>query len=770
MQKDESFYDQLVKVPLSVPCSSWNDSDYAINCFGPDYASKTVGGFVEKVRYDRKTKQPKFDIIFPLKKGDKRYTGFPVEYIWKHSTEVPLKYHTEKAAYIVKLANEASLAALNAPSSEAEDLLNEGTSAPEAQSKCDDFELNVDDSDEASKKQPEPKPKKKRTSKCKGNELNVPKKVCADASVVEDELNNSDMEQDEEEELEESESEDEKPTLEEDIGNFHPSMWVFNAMPQPTNSPFLGMSGPQHSLHPNSQPFQFFCLFIPIFFWERWAQYTNQKAEMETDNGRPKARKWTPVCAAEIKAWVASVMYWCLFKNMSFKDFYSCDLNPVKVKQWFPSFMRWEQIKRFFKISPPYEDAAHKEDKMVRVREFYEDFIARCKANYYPAAQIALDEAIKKFKGRCSFKQYIKNKPVRWGVKIFCICCSNTAYFWNGAFYLGKTGEAGDDIKENSATHRAVISLLSPLANKNHICFMDNYYTSIPLLLQLERMGIKAAGTIRTNRKGLCQEVTIRKTEHSQLKKTPGYSRWASYGSLCYVAWFDKRPVHMLTTCYQPHGTGEDASVVHWYPMQKGEEGYVPGKKVQKEVNLPPVVYYYNLYKSFVDLFDQFRSYVSLELKSFKFWHPMFWFLAEAALVNSWVLYKSTRIAANLEIEYTHFQFRVAIALALASEWEALGCKSPVGGELPVSPTLVAKQPSQRRQRFSTVLDFGDRFLDSQKHLAFFEKLPNREDSSSRNRQQLCRYCKSRRTTWWCKKCMAPLCQGSCLVNFHTQG
>jgi hypothetical protein len=30
--------------------------------------------------------------------------------------------------------------------------------------------------------------------------------------------------------------------------------------------------------------------------------------------------------------------------------------------------------------------------------------------------EVALDEAIKKFKGRCSFKQYIKNKPTKWGL------------------------------------------------------------------------------------------------------------------------------------------------------------------------------------------------------------------------------------------------------------------------------------------------------------------------------------------------------------------
>ena len=61
---------------------------------------------------------------------------------------------------------------------------------------------------------------------------------------------------------------------------------------------------------------------------------------------------------------------------------------------------------------------------MHRIRELFNHFIAACKANYQPGEKIALDEAMKKFKGHCIFKQYIKNKPVRWGIKIYCVACS----------------------------------------------------------------------------------------------------------------------------------------------------------------------------------------------------------------------------------------------------------------------------------------------------------------------------------------------------------
>ena len=82
---------------------------------------------------------------------------------------------------------------------------------------------------------------------------------------------------------------------------------------------------------------------------------------------------------------------------------------------------RWMQLKQFFKVSSPEEDAQHKTDKLHKVRDLWEDFISRCKINFWPAQQVGIDEAIKKFKGRCSFKQYIQSKPVCWGLKIFCV-------------------------------------------------------------------------------------------------------------------------------------------------------------------------------------------------------------------------------------------------------------------------------------------------------------------------------------------------------------
>ena len=382
---------------------------------------------------------------------------------------------------------------------------------------------------------------------------------------------------------------------------------------------------------------------------------------------------------------------------------------------------------------------------------------------YCVAQQLGIDEAIKKFKGRCSFKQYIKSKPVRWGIKVFCVCCSLTGYLWNGTIYVGKNESDEDQQQELSATHVLVRNLLRPLSGKNHIAHMDNWFSSIPLFNDLATMKIWCCGTVRVNRKGLCNKVTMKKSEESKLKKNPGTIRWASYGPLCYIAWFAKRPVHLLTNCYSPvsRSDNDSSSVMHWFSEN--------GEKVHKEIPRPPAVHSYNLYMGAVDMFDQYRSYVNVEIRSRKFWHPIFWFMVESALINSWLLYKATRVLSLLPLQYNLFTFRKSIALALAAHWEKMGCRNKTF-TTPTPTKSMMHSNSQIRVHLRK-LNFDDeiRFTGTDLHVSQFEPIPLKQGSKLEVRQMRCQLCKKRRTSFWCRQCKKPLCKGVCFSNYHTK-
>ena len=94
------------------------------------------------------------------------------------------------------------------------------------------------------------------------------------------------------------------------------------------------------------------------------------------------------------------------------EHFLNGKIDPNRATIWFPSCRRWADIKCYLKIADPLKDSHNFADRMYPVRELFDYFLSAWKANYWLDANIALDEAIKKSKGRCNFKQYIKNKPV----------------------------------------------------------------------------------------------------------------------------------------------------------------------------------------------------------------------------------------------------------------------------------------------------------------------------------------------------------------------
>lgn len=48
----------------------------------------------------------------------------------------------------------------------------------------------------------------------------------------------------------------------------------------------------------------------------------------------------------------------------------------------------------------------------------------------------SIDESMVKFKGRLGFKQYMPNKPIKWGIKVWSLCESTTGYLHKWVYIL----------------------------------------------------------------------------------------------------------------------------------------------------------------------------------------------------------------------------------------------------------------------------------------------------------------------------------------------
>ena len=58
---------------------------------------------------------------------------------------------------------------------------------------------------------------------------------------------------------------------------------------------------------------------------------------------------------------------------------------------------------------------------------------------------VTIDEAMIPYKGRLSFKRYIKSKPTKWGIKVFVLSDANNGYIYKIEIYTGKNLESTVD-------------------------------------------------------------------------------------------------------------------------------------------------------------------------------------------------------------------------------------------------------------------------------------------------------------------------------------
>lgn len=77
-------------------------------------------------------------------------------------------------------------------------------------------------------------------------------------------------------------------------------------------------------------------------------------------------------------------------------------------------------------------------DKFTPIRKIWDIFIANCTKYYEPSNRCTVDEQLLSFRGRCSFRMYIKSKPDKYGLKIVTLNDADTSYLIYGIPYLGK--------------------------------------------------------------------------------------------------------------------------------------------------------------------------------------------------------------------------------------------------------------------------------------------------------------------------------------------
>lgn len=431
-------------------------------------------------------------------------------------------------------------------------------------------------------------------------------------------------------------------------------------------------------------------------------------------------KNWTPLSIPELKAYIGCLILMGIHQVPRLENYWSSDplLGYKGVAEVFSS-------KRFKKITEalhcndnnqcPTKDSPDY-DKLYKLRPLIDSLNHNISEVYTSSSFLSVDESMIPFKGRSSIKQYMPMKPIKRGYKVWCLADSKTGFINKFEIYTGKEKDSVNVLE--GLGERVVLKLTEKLEGRKCLVAFDNFFTSVPLLERLYEKDIYSVGTIRKDRANLPE---MMKT-NDKLRR--GEFMFKMSGNLAAVKWQDSKPVTLLTTAVSP----KDVTTV----KRKNKDGS------RETVYCPNVVDLYNRYMGGVDKFDQKKERYAIGRRSVKWWHRIFYFLIDLAIVNSYILYQISRRSQGDQLSY-----RLSLARQLIN-----GFKSRKRRGKPVV-FLANKKLVPEEVRLSEV---GSHFP---------------EKGSYRR----CRICSTKanekRTAYTCSQCKVPICVPLCFKKLH---
>ncbi len=308
---------------------------------------------------------------------------------------------------------------------------------------------------------------------------------------------------------------------------------------------------------------------------------------------------------------------------------------------------------------------------------------------WVPGLLHAVDEGMIACKNRSKFLQYMKDKPSKWGFKIWKLVCSVTFYTYAFEIY---TGERAKEYPMVGVGGNVVMRLVNQLPRLEptvgeiaiaYVVFFEKIFTSLTLLRLLLESSILAVGTARISRSGFPNPLG---TYTKEFKKARG-----SFNSLtvknCVLAlvWSSTKVVFFLSTL--PFST-------------RAMEVTIKGVKMV----CPLCVYLYRKYIAAVDTSDQNLSYYRCGRATQKWWKRIFWYLIDMSIVNAWVIECTTRLIRGIAVR-SQYAFRRELAKLLIQKYTdryPVHCPTTPDHKAPSSskqPTSSSKTPTSSSQK-----------------------------------------------------------------------
>ncbi|XP_069695180.1 piggyBac transposable element-derived protein 4-like, partial [Periplaneta americana] len=249
--------------------------------------------------------------------------------------------------------------------------------------------------------------------------------------------------------------------------------------------------------------------------------------------------------------------------------------------------------------------------RLVKIKSMLDLFNNTIDNVYYLGKNLSPDESMVLWRGHLIFRQYIKRKRYKYGIKLYMLTEDNGMVL-RILVYTGQIDNLGGKVHASNV----VLKPMDTKLNVGHVLYMDNFYNSYDLALQLLQADTYCTGILCSNLKNNPDEVTKSKLQKGECK--------CQYAiGVAVTKWKDKRDNLFISTEYED-------SIVETVNKRR--------QKVQK----PHAIEKYN-HISGVNLQDQMFSYYPCERKTVRWYKKIGIHLFQIMLLN----------AHNLHSQYT---------------------------------------------------------------------------------------------------------------------
>nr|XP_055075546.1 piggyBac transposable element-derived protein 4-like [Misgurnus anguillicaudatus] len=417
----------------------------------------------------------------------------------------------------------------------------------------------------------------------------------------------------------------------------------------------LRSTGAQLITTASYSPLQLFQLFFTSTVLQTLVANSNSYGSMQH---AAKGKPWKDITVSDMMSYLGMVIYMGIVKLSSLSDYWrKSTLYSLPLPTRIMSSRKFLRMTSSLHLSDPRADEENEKkkgtpafDRLQKIQPLYDMIRENSKAFFHPFQNISVDERMVSSKARSGLKQYMKNKPTKWGFKLFVLADSLTGYTWDFFVYEGKS--ATDQCTENGLSYNAVMQLVNEKAlGSGYKLYVDNFYTSPTLFRDLLSKKIYACGTIRPNRKG------FPKTSLNKMPKkaSRGTIHWIRDNKLLFVEWKDTREVLVASTFHKAF----DGDTVQ--RRVKGKDG----SWSLMDVPVPAAVKDYNRNMGGVDLSDALIGYYNVLHKTRKWYRTFFYHFVDIAVVNAFILHKELAKTTNQK-PLSQKAFRETLILDLA--------------------------------------------------------------------------------------------------------